>query len=124
VATLKNEFGNMKTEMQSMQVEMQNMQTEMRNMKAEMQNMQTEIQSLRQAVLENTGCIDTLFNAFGGVIQFKTDIENFKADINKFKDEASAKIENLVEVTNKIKEEYGRHDIDLRIMKEKIGILI
>jgi len=52
------------------------------------------------------------------------ELENFKADINKFKDEASAKIENLVEVTNKIKEEYGRHDIDLRIMKEKIGILI
>ncbi|WP_307189118.1 hypothetical protein [Caldicellulosiruptor obsidiansis] len=47
-------------------------------------------------------------------------MEKIKEGMIEFKEETSKKIENLIEVTEKTKEEYGRHDIDLRIIKEKI----
>jgi len=47
-------------------------------------------------------------------------MEKLKEGMIEFKEETYKKIENLIEVTEKTKEEYSRHDIDLRIIKEKI----
>ncbi|WAM32001.1 hypothetical protein [Caldicellulosiruptor naganoensis] len=64
------------------------------------------------------------YNGLAFLVEFRTKMLNFKEEIPAFKDDAKKKIEDLIEMGKATKQLYGEHEVDIKILKQKIGMVV
>lgn len=92
------------------------------NLGKRVDTIEKDIILLKEAIEEHSRRIETLYNRLAFLIEFRTEMMMFKSEMNEFKNEVSSKVDTLVNIAKITQQWVGQHEVDIRIIKKKVGI--
>lgn len=121
---VKNEIKEVKQRLDKVEQRLDKVEQRLDGLEQKVEIMDKEIYHLKQLIQENTQSINTLYNGFAFLMEFRTEINNFKEQMAQFQQEFTSRLDSFSDTLKILQKMYGKHEFEIEYIKEKLGITI